>query len=162
MRQPRGRATLCVADAARRFDGTTMTHSRSIAQDGRTRVRSLGSLEAQVMDVLWSQPSAAHTVREVLDALRGSGPKEHAYTTVMTVLENLCRKELVSRHKHGRSFQYEATTSREQHTAELLDGILSTATDTRATLMRFVESMSEAEIEDLTKALFAVRHGEQP
>ena len=125
-------------------------------------MRSLGSLEAQVMDVLWSHPAAAFTVREVLDSLRDSSPKAHAYTTVMTVLENLCRKELVSRRKHGRSFQYEATTSREQHTAELLDGILSTATDTSATLLRFVEAMSEDEIEDLKKALSAVRQGGHP
>lgn len=129
---------------------------------GEHDVRSLGSLEAQVMDVLWSDPAAVFTVREVLDALRKSSAKAHAYTTVMTVLENLCRKELASRHKHGRSYRYEATTSREQHTADLLDGILSTATDTGATLLRFVESMSEDEIEDLKKALSAVRNGEQP
>lgn len=114
------------------------------------------------MDVLWSDPDAAFTVREVLESLRDSGPKAHAYTTVMTVLENLCRKELVRRRKRGRSFQYEATTSREQHTAELLDGILSTATDTGATLMHFVESMSQGEIEDLRRALSAVRRSEQP
>lgn len=84
-----------------------------------------------------------------------------SYTSVMTPLENLCRKELVSRHKHGRGHWCDITTSCE-HPADLLDGILSTATDTGATLLRFVESMSETEIEDLKKALSAVRNGEEP
>ena len=125
-------------------------------------MRSLGALEAQVMAVLWSGDHATVTVREVLVVLHAeSGTKKHAYTTIMTVLDNLYRKGLVNRQRDGRSFRYEAALTREQYTAELLDEVLSTATDTRGTLMHFVESMSDREVDELRHALEAARESEE-
>lgn len=125
-------------------------------------MRSLGALEAQVMGVLWSGEHRAMTVRDVLVVLHTeNGTKNHAYTTIMTVLDNLYRKGLVSRLRDGRSFRYDAALTREQYTADLLDEVLSTATDTRGTLMHFVESMSEREVDELRHALDAVRESEE-
>jgi predicted transcriptional regulator len=49
----------------------------------------LGELEASVMDVLWSTAEPLR-VRQVLDELNQH--RDLAYTTVMTVLDNLHRK----------------------------------------------------------------------
>jgi Penicillinase repressor len=51
-------------------------------------MRQFGELEAVIMDRLWDRGKPA-LVREVLDDLRKDRPL--AYTTVMTVMENLHR-----------------------------------------------------------------------
>ena len=72
----------------------------------------LGSLEAEVMEVLWSS-AAPRTVREVLDALNERRPAPLAYTTVMTVLVRLADKGVLVRDQHGRSFTYAPVISDE-------------------------------------------------
>ncbi len=113
-------------------------------------MRKLGALEAEVMKCLWSSPSPL-SVRQVVDQLAADTPR--AYTTVMTVLENLLRKGLVAREKHGRAFSYSPTVSREQHTAALMGGVLSDSQDRGATLMHFVGQMTPDEVAQLQQAL---------
>lgn len=110
----------------------------------------LGHLEAAVMDRLWTwdRPVA---VRDVLEDLQRERPL--AYTTVMTVLDNLHRKRMVMREKSGRAYLYRPTRSREAYTAELMTGVLSQATDRGSTLMRFVEQMSAEEVAELRQFL---------
>ncbi|WP_165702559.1 BlaI/MecI/CopY family transcriptional regulator, partial [Mycobacteroides abscessus] len=63
----------------------------------------LGEREATIMELLWSAAEPV-TVRDVLDRLE----RPLAYTTVMTVLDNLHNKGHVTREKVGRAFQYRA------------------------------------------------------
>lgn len=65
----------------------------------------LGSLEAEVMAVLW-ETDRAYTVREVLDVLNRQRRPPLAYTTVMTVLTRLADKDALVRHQQGRCFIY--------------------------------------------------------
>ena len=67
----------------------------------------LGRLEALVMDCLW-QSDEAVSVRDV--AARLNGP--WAYTTLMTTLDRLFKKNLASREPRGRAFAYRARLSR--------------------------------------------------
>ncbi len=67
----------------------------------RRASRVLGSLETQLMDVLWKS-QAELSVQEVCDAL---GPG-HNYKTVMTVLNRLVDKELLARQLDGRAYRY--------------------------------------------------------
>lgn len=60
----------------------------------------LGPLEAQVMEVLWNCGQCS--VREVVKRL----DREMAYTTVMTTLERLYKKRLVSRKMRHRAYFY--------------------------------------------------------
>lgn len=116
-------------------------------------MRNLGTLEAEVMRHLWTRHGAA-SVRDVLALLNESRPKNPlAYTTVMTVLENLRRKGFIAREKDGRAFRYRPSLSREQHTAELLDGALDGSTDRGAALLHFVERLSPQELNELREAL---------
>ncbi len=67
----------------------------------------LGRLETLVMDCLW-QSDGEMSVRDV--ALRLNGP--WAYTTLMTTLDRLFKKNLASREPRGRAFAYRARFSR--------------------------------------------------
>ncbi len=68
----------------------------------------LGELERAVMEVLWGRDSAA-TVRDVHAELVDS--RAIAYTTVMTVLDRLAKKGVVSRQLDGRAWLYVAEQS---------------------------------------------------
>lgn len=110
----------------------------------------LGQLEAAVMDRLWSWDHPV-SVRAVLEDLQKDRPL--AYTTVMTVLDNLHRKGMVLREKSGRAYVYRPTRSRETHTAELMEQVLAGTNDRGGALLRFVEQMSVDEIDELRSAL---------
>ena len=60
--------------------------------------------------MLWRMGES--NVRTVQEALAPSRPL--AYTTVMTMLERLARKQLVSRRKTGRHFVYAALVERDE------------------------------------------------
>lgn len=117
-------------------------------------MRQLGDLEAVVMDRLWSWHEPA-SVRRVMEDLHQERPL--AYTTIMTVLENLHRKGFVTREKEGRAYNYRPVRSREQHTAAIMNEVLAGSHDSGAALLHFVEEMTPEErarlravVEDLT------------
>jgi predicted transcriptional regulator len=60
----------------------------------------LGPLERQLLQTLWSRGSA--TVRELLEDEKIT----QAYTTVMTTLDRLYKKQLLDRVAEGRAFRY--------------------------------------------------------
>lgn len=113
-------------------------------------MRQLGQLEAAVMQRLWSWDHPV-AVRDVLEDLVKERPL--AYTTVMTVLDNLHSKGVVRREKLGRAFLYSPTVTREEHTAALLEQVLSDSTDRGATLLHFVGKMDADQIDELRSAL---------
>lgn len=102
------------------------------------------------MDRLWSWGRAV-VVRDVLEDLQRD--RTLAYTTVMTVLDNLHRKGYVLREKDGRAYRYRAARTREQHTADLMDQLLASTPDRGAALLYFVERMPAAEVRRLREAL---------
>src|SRR5260370_6834424 len=71
---------------------------------GRGKMRQLGELEAVIRDRLWKWGRPA-LVREVVDDLHRDRPL--AYTTVMTVMENLHRKGWLRRERDGRAWRHE-------------------------------------------------------
>ncbi|WP_322748279.1 MULTISPECIES: BlaI/MecI/CopY family transcriptional regulator [unclassified Frankia] len=117
---------------------------------GAAGVRGLGELEAVVMDRLWSA-SQPQTVRAVYEELLVH--RRIAYTTVMTVMDNLRRKGWLRRSLDGRAYLYEPVRSREVHSAEVMGEALADSTDRAVTLMHFVEHMSPAEARLLRDAL---------
>ena len=72
-------------------------------------MRQFGELEAVIMERLWEWGRPA-LVREVVDDL--ARDRSIAYTTVMTVMENLHRKGWLRRQRDGRAWRYEPTGSR--------------------------------------------------
>ncbi|SEP53553.1 BlaI/MecI/CopY family transcriptional regulator [Amycolatopsis saalfeldensis] len=110
----------------------------------------LGELEASVMDVLWNVAEPMR-VREVLDELNQD--RNLAYTTVMTVLDNLHRKGWVEREMQNRAYHYRATSSREEATAQTVRELLDSTEDRESVLLHFVQSASEEESDILRRAL---------
>lgn len=104
------------------------------------------------MDRLWSWDRPT-SVREVVDDLRHE--RDLAYTTVMTVMDNLHRKGLLARDRAGRAYRYRPVASREEHTAQLMEAALAAGGDRTAALLRFVDRMDRAQVTALRKALDA-------
>jgi predicted transcriptional regulator len=117
-------------------------------------MRQFGELEAVIMDRLWQWGRPA-LVREVVDDLRKDRPL--AYTTVMTVMENLYHKGWLRRHRDGRAWRYEATSSRSGYTAALMTDALATSPDRRTALAHFVLQMSPHDAALLQQALDQAR-----
>jgi predicted transcriptional regulator len=80
---------------------------------------ALGTLERQVMDVMWAGGDLV--VRDVQARLE----RPMAYTTVMTTLDRLFKKGFVARTRTGRAFAYTAAQSREQVEAAVAAGVLT-------------------------------------
>jgi predicted transcriptional regulator len=84
---------------------------------------SLGALERDVMALAWQQPEI--NVRECCERL-GS---RVAYTTVMTTMDRLFKKGLLTRRKAGRAFVYRAVATRKEIegevATELVESLLS-------------------------------------
>jgi len=114
------------------------------------RVRGLGELEAEVMDRMWTA-ARPMTVREVLTEVNAT--KDLAYTTVMTVMNNLHKKEWLRREMVARAWVYSPVATLEQYSARLMESALSASSDSSATLVHFVQAMHPDEIEALQAAL---------
>ena len=126
------------------------------------RLNRLGDLERAVMDQLWDtgQPQ---TVRQVHEAL--SARRDLAYTTVMTVLQRLARKDLVVQIRDERAHQYAATRGRDELVAGLMVDALDQAADSedrRAALMHFVEQVGADEADALRDALADLESRHRP
>ncbi|WP_026821244.1 BlaI/MecI/CopY family transcriptional regulator [Arthrobacter castelli] len=110
----------------------------------------LGELEAVVMEHIWSLDRAV-AVREVLEDLHEGRPL--AYTTVMTVMDNLRRKGLLVREKDGRAYRYRAAQPRDQYTAAMMGQVLASSDDPSAALLHFLETIPSENVALLRQAL---------
>ena len=113
-------------------------------------MRRFGELEAVIMDRLWER-GRPMLVREMVDALHDD--RALAYTTVMTVMENLHRKGWLRRERDGRAWRYEPTGSRSSYTAALMNDALATSPDRRTALTHFALQMSPHDAALLREAL---------
>ncbi|HEX7825090.1 MAG TPA: BlaI/MecI/CopY family transcriptional regulator [Mycobacterium sp.] len=113
----------------------------------------LGNLERAIMDQLWSrpQPQTGRDVHAVLSAHRPI-----AYTTVMTVLNRLTRKDLVVQYRDNRAHRFAARCGRDVMVASLLADALDQVRDIgdrQAALVYFVEHVGADEAAALRRAL---------
>lgn len=99
----------------------------------------------------WNRPV---TVREVLEDLRRE--RSIAYTTVMTVLDNLHQKGWVRREQEGRAYRYEAISTRAAYSAALMNDAWSQSDNAAAALVAFFGMMSPEQAEALRDALRVV------
>ncbi len=136
--------------------GSNAEYPESIAiADERkvAKVTRLGELERAVMDHLWAA-GEPQTVRQVHEAL--SAQRDLAYTTVMTVLQRLARKNLVSQIRDDRAHQYAPVHGRDELVAGLMVDALDQAADSgdrQAALVHFVERVGADEAAALRRAL---------
>jgi predicted transcriptional regulator len=110
----------------------------------------LGELEDAVMSRVWKWNRPV-TVREVLEDLQKE--RSIAYTTVMTVLDNLHQKGWVRREAEGRAYRYEAVSTRAAYAAALMNDAWSQSDNPAAALVAFFGMMSEEQRETLRDAV---------
>jgi predicted transcriptional regulator len=85
-----------------------------------------------------------------------SARRDLAYTTVMTVLQRLAKKNLVSQLRDDRAHRYAPMRGRDELVAGLMVDALDQAADSgsrQAALMHFVERVGADEAEALRRAL---------
>jgi predicted transcriptional regulator len=116
------------------------------------RLRPFGELEAAIMELLWDA-DASRLVRDVVSELQPQRPL--AYTTVMTVMDNLHRKGWLTRERDGRAWRYSAALTRESYAAQLMNDALESSTDRAGALARFVEQIDADDAKALAQALDA-------
>jgi predicted transcriptional regulator len=118
----------------------------------------LGPLESKVLGLLWGHDRAA-TVRDVHAAF-----PELAYTTLMTTLDRLYRKGVLTRRRQGRAFSYEPRCSRAAMLGELISGhvadyLAASGTNSAilSTLVRAVGQQDAALLDELDALVQAER-----
>ena len=79
-----------------------------------------GPLEVQVLEALWERatPSSVHDVQAYIPGC--------AYTTVMTTLDRLFQKGILSREKRGRCFLYNTIRTRDEQIASIAESWFAT------------------------------------
>lgn len=126
---------------------------RPDAGEGETALPGLGALERRVMEATWQLGETS--VRAVQEAF-GS---ELAYTTIMTTMDRLFRKGLLTRRKQGKAFLYTARVSagelRGGAARGLIGALLSAHTNqAHPVLSCIVEAVSERDralLDDLSR-----------
>ncbi|HEX3186792.1 MAG TPA: BlaI/MecI/CopY family transcriptional regulator [Pyrinomonadaceae bacterium] len=107
---------------------------------------ALGKLERQVLEEIWRLGEV--TVRDVYRAF----DERIAYTTLMTTLDRLFKKNLLARRKDGRAFLYAAVVSQEDLDRgikeDVVDGLLGQGADgVEPILACIVDTLSERDRE---------------
>ncbi|MFI1300319.1 BlaI/MecI/CopY family transcriptional regulator [Streptomyces noursei] len=105
----------------------------------------------------WNRPV---TVREVLEDLQKE--RSIAYTTVMTVLDNLHQKGWVRREAEGRAYRYEAVSTRAAYSAALMNEAWSASDNPAAALVAFFGMMSPEQRQALRDAVRMVQVDDPP
>lgn len=82
----------------------------NIREARRRKILELAPLELECMTTLWRLQEG--TVREIHDLLAAHKPR--AYTTIMTIMDRLTRKQIVTRQRVGRAWRYQANLSRQE------------------------------------------------
>ena len=111
----------------------------------RATSAELGPLEERLLEALWSRSNA--TVRELID----EACQDLAYTTVMTTLDRLFKKKLLSREAEGRAFRYTPLVTRAQlhrdAAGEAFRQLLNASPSGSLPLSYLVEIISERDAE---------------
>ncbi len=100
----------------------------------------------------WNRPV---TVREVLEDLQQE--RSIAYTTVMTVMDNLHQKGWVRREVEGRAYRYTAVSTRAAYAAALMNEAWSRSDNPAAALVAFFGMMSPDQRDALDDAVRIVQ-----
>jgi predicted transcriptional regulator len=86
----------------------------------RHSILDLAPLELECLSALW--PMGEGTVRDIHRELSAVRPR--AYTTVLTIMDRLAQKGIVTRRKVGRAFRYQANLSADEARLKAVEKIV--------------------------------------
>lgn len=123
----------CIASSIKLNAMFRFLKTRPFTQRESLAPAPLGPLEENVMEILWA--GGESSVRDVIQKLE----RPLAYTTVMTTLDRLFKKGLLTRHKSDRAFVYSPRLSRSEYNRaranSLVAGFLSGPASGRGLLL---------------------------
>jgi|SRR5215472_4002930 len=118
-------------------------------KDARSTLEPLGKLEGALLQRIWR--CGERSVRELQQGF--SAPL--AYTTIMTTLDRLYKKGLLSRRLEGKAFLYAARMNEKQYreliAQHFIDLALQNGTQGNVLLSHFVNAVSERDRQMLTR-----------
>jgi predicted transcriptional regulator len=122
---------------------------REVSAEAPERLHT-GELEARVMEVLWARGgwSTPGEVHEVIGADRPL-----AYTTTMTILVRLWKKERLERQRDGRAYAYRPLRTREEYAALGMNDLLAKVANRPVALAHFIDSLGTDERDQLRRML---------
>jgi len=102
---------------------------------------ALGKLERSVLDQIWQRGEVS--VRDIYLAFG----ENIAYTTLMTTLDRLFKKNILTRRKDGRAFFYRPAVSADDFERgireDMVEGLLGHGADVQPVLACIVDTVSE-------------------
>jgi len=109
----------------------------------------LGSLEQEIMDAIWSRGGMSG--RAVHEFIQRSRPV--ALTTVLTVMERLRKKSLLTKAKTEGVFIYEAKKTKDEYARSLSSRLFKDVLDisTGSATACFVDALADVDPEELTR-----------
>ncbi len=109
----------------------------------------IGSLEADILAIVWDLGTAK--VRDVYEILRER--RTIAYTTVMTVMNNLVKKNLLSQDRSGIAYEYTPAIPGREVATTVLDSVVQRLLGGSSALavahLLEVRDLSDEEFEEL-------------
>ena len=122
---------------------------------------SLGSLETEILEILWDLEKA--TVKQIHDHILSDVERELAYASVTTVLNRLTKKGWLKCCKQNKAFSWEPLVSREQtntlRACEQLQQFLAISNPNMvASLVDSLDTTSLERLELIAANLQAIRH----
>lgn len=110
--------------------------------------------ELEILKILWER--GTRTVRDVMEELNADG-RERAYTSVMSLMNVMTDKGLLTRTPVGRAFEYTAKAPRERTLGQLVGDLLGRAFEGSASAL-VTQLLDEAnptqkELEEIRKAI---------
>ena len=83
----------------------------------------LGELEAEVMNQVWTNGEMGYLAADIQSAL--SVAHNVALTTVLTTLDRLLQKGIVTREREGKAYRYHAAVTERQLEQRIVTGVLN-------------------------------------
>jgi len=122
-------------------------------------IHGLGSLQSEVMELVWGQGEA--TVSQLLESI--GRRRRITYTTVLSAVQKLEKKGWLKHRSGGRAYVYFPVRDRVEVGSRTLRDLLRTAFsgDSRLLLASLLEDtrLSDAELKDLRKLIDERRKG---
>lgn len=96
-------------------------HLKNLKLDEEGVLKALGSLEADVMEVIWECGDVS--VRIVCDIL--CAKKSYSFNTIMTIMNRLVEKRLLKKTRKGSSFTYLAAVQKDVFLQDVTRSVVS-------------------------------------
>ena len=116
--------------------------------------------EFEVLEFIWD--NGPSTVREVMTALNEQRPR--AYTSVMSLMNVMAEKDLLTRRPKGRAYIYDAKVTRTKTQSKMLKDLVSQVFDGSAsalvTHLLHKATPNSEELEEIRKTLAEFRRKE--